>query len=322
VSFTAPSNTGAAPVTSYTVTSTPGNISATGASSPVSVPALSFNQTYTFTVVANNSAGTSTASSASNTVTISNGSTLSGGQPYSDATYYYRVFRSNGSLVVGSSPLVADILVIAGGGAGAYGYAGGGGAGGLVYLTNQTLSIGTFSATVGAGGNINTSTYNEGQDGSPSQFGSLTPIAVGGGGGAIYGNAGHTGGSGGGGGYSNGPGGSGTAGQGNNGSGYSQGGGGGGAGGGGSGNNGGPGSSAYSSWGAATFSGVNYLGTYYYAAGGDSEVSSDATYGKTPGYTAAPANTGNGSGGNCSTSPSGGSGIIIVRVTRTQILGG
>ena len=59
VSFTAPSNNGGSPVTSYTVVATPGNITATGAASPLFVVGLTNGTSYTFTVTASNSEGTS-----------------------------------------------------------------------------------------------------------------------------------------------------------------------------------------------------------------------------------------------------------------------
>jgi uncharacterized protein (TIGR02145 family) len=71
VAFTAPTNNGGAAITSYTVTSSPGNITATGTTSPISVPGLSAGTAYTFTVIAANSAGNSTASAVSNSVTAS-----------------------------------------------------------------------------------------------------------------------------------------------------------------------------------------------------------------------------------------------------------
>lgn len=66
VAFTAAA-TGGAP-TSYTATSSPGSITGTGASSPITVSGLSDGTSYTFTVTATNSTGTSAASSASNSV--------------------------------------------------------------------------------------------------------------------------------------------------------------------------------------------------------------------------------------------------------------
>ncbi|HEY4145790.1 putative Ig domain-containing protein [Pinirhizobacter sp.] len=57
VSFDAPTNTGGAPITGYTVTSSPGNKTGTGTASPVVVAGLLDGTMYTFTVVASNSAG-------------------------------------------------------------------------------------------------------------------------------------------------------------------------------------------------------------------------------------------------------------------------
>jgi len=146
------------------------------------------------------------------------------------------------------TPLVSftgDVLMVAGGGAGAgqgYFSQGGGGAGGLLHYTNQSLS-GQKTIVVGNGGigGINTA----GSSGNNTLFTGLTTVIGGGGGGSYTGGTaninGKSGGSGGGGGYT-GNGGSGTAGpprQGYNGAnswGGSEGGGGGGGGAGGAGN--------------------------------------------------------------------------------------
>jgi subtilisin family serine protease len=69
VSFSAPASDGGSPITSYTVTSTPGNLTATGASSPITVTGLTNGTPYTFTVHATNAAGPGPESSASNSVT-------------------------------------------------------------------------------------------------------------------------------------------------------------------------------------------------------------------------------------------------------------
>ncbi|MGB2521255.1 Ig-like domain-containing protein [Shewanella algae] len=69
VSFSAPASTGGAAISSYTVTSSPGGITASGAGSPLTVSGLSNGTDYSFTVSASNTAGTGPASSPSNTVT-------------------------------------------------------------------------------------------------------------------------------------------------------------------------------------------------------------------------------------------------------------
>jgi large repetitive protein len=69
VSFTAPVNSGGAAITSYTVTSSPGGLTATGAASPLKVTGLTNGTAYSFSVTATNSAGVSAASAASNSVT-------------------------------------------------------------------------------------------------------------------------------------------------------------------------------------------------------------------------------------------------------------
>ncbi len=69
VSFSAPALIGGSPIISYTVTSSPGNITATGASSPITVTGLTNGTAYTFTVRATNAIGTGPASAASNRVT-------------------------------------------------------------------------------------------------------------------------------------------------------------------------------------------------------------------------------------------------------------
>ena len=71
ISFTAPSSNGGSPITGYTVTSSPGGITATGGanSNSINVTGLTNGTAYTFTVVATNAIGNSVASSASTAVT-------------------------------------------------------------------------------------------------------------------------------------------------------------------------------------------------------------------------------------------------------------
>ena len=69
VAFTAPTSNGGSAITGYTVTSSPGGFTASGASSPIIVTGLTNEASYTFTVVAINAVGNSVASVASGAVT-------------------------------------------------------------------------------------------------------------------------------------------------------------------------------------------------------------------------------------------------------------
>ena len=71
VSFVIP--TGSAPITQYSVTSSPGNITITGTSSPLLVTGLTANTAYTFTATATNSSGISVTSIASSLVITNSG---------------------------------------------------------------------------------------------------------------------------------------------------------------------------------------------------------------------------------------------------------
>ncbi len=68
VSFTPPASNGGAAIIDYTVTSSPGGLTAKGSGSPITVTGLTNGVAYTFTVTATNAAGTSPASAASNSV--------------------------------------------------------------------------------------------------------------------------------------------------------------------------------------------------------------------------------------------------------------
>ena len=269
----------------------------------------------------------------------------SGGIVSTDGTYYYHTFRSSG-IFTPNVALTADCLVVAGGGGGGGSsnsafYTAGGGAGGLLAHTSQSLTAINYAISVGSGGAGGLSpSGTQGSNGNISQFASLT-AALGGGGGGGGGDKfsqylnGLAGGSGGGGNSLSGTGGAGTSGQ-----GFAGGSGGGiyqvqpqaGGGGGGAGavgqtaidfgtaGAGGVGSSAYSSWGAATSTGQNVSGTYYYAggAGGNGNTAGGAGGygggGQGNAFNATTngkgiANTGGGGGGTSN----GGSGVVIIR---------
>ena len=68
VSFTAPASNGGSAITSFLVTSSPGNLTAIGTASPITVTGLTNGTSYTFVVTATNATGAGTASSASGSI--------------------------------------------------------------------------------------------------------------------------------------------------------------------------------------------------------------------------------------------------------------
>jgi hypothetical protein len=219
VAFTAPA-TGGSAITGYTVTSSPGGFTGTGASSPITVSGLTQGTSYTFTVVATNANGNGIASSSSNSVAAP--------QAFTQA------FTSSGNWTAPSGTNVIELTAVAGGGSaggGTYPRNGGGGAGGVVYAPTQAVTAGTnYAITIGAAGSaVNSSTGNVyGNNGGATTFGNIVNAVGGGRGGATnntgnVNNTGATGGSGGGSTMSNNASGisntygSGTAGQGNRG---------------------------------------------------------------------------------------------------------
>jgi hypothetical protein len=69
VSWVAPTSTGGAPISNYSVTSTPGGFTCSSTTSPCTVSGLTAGTGYTFKVTATNSAGTGVASVATSSVT-------------------------------------------------------------------------------------------------------------------------------------------------------------------------------------------------------------------------------------------------------------
>ncbi|HEX8974735.1 MAG TPA: fibronectin type III domain-containing protein [Patescibacteria group bacterium] len=98
VSFTAPAPNGGNPVTSYVVTSTPGNVTATGATSPITISGLLNGTIYTFNVAAVNSAGTGLSSLPTNQV-----------MPVGPSTYTITITAGlNGSITPGGIAMVTQ----------------------------------------------------------------------------------------------------------------------------------------------------------------------------------------------------------------------
>jgi len=78
VAFAAPASNGGAAITSFTVTSSPDNVTAFGGASPIVVTGLNNTTSYTFTVAATNSVGTGPSSAASNSVSPTAAATAPG----------------------------------------------------------------------------------------------------------------------------------------------------------------------------------------------------------------------------------------------------
>jgi len=246
-----------------------------------------------------------------------------------DGDYTVRTFTSNGYFNFTGDDLDVEVLMVAGGGAGGFGYTAGGGGAGGTNKTNITLTAGNRNVFVGAGGTPSANENANGGNGGNSVFNGIT--MTGGGGGASYHAnscvAGSNGGSGGGsaGRSDSCTGGTGIAGQGFKGGDYtfipdSNAG----VGGGGS---SGAGADKASGDGIASAAGI---GTSYsingsshcYAGGGGAAGFTTSTDGScgggngaNPSGTAAVSNTGSGGGGSYSqvAGGAGGSGVIIIR---------
>jgi len=310
VSFTVPAYTGKSGTVSYTATSSPSGFTASGASSPLTVTGLSNGTSYTFTVSASVNGVNGNASSASSGVSPVNPPTVTGGTLSSDATYYYRTFTGNGTLVVSNSSLTCDVLIGAGGRHGS---------GGGSYTAGHSAAVGSHNFVIGASANNSTgigiTAYAGGTQGADGTY--LTNRN--GGSGGSGGGAGRSTNYPGDGSFVGGSGGTatqasagtilyGTSGGSGYHSGNARGGGGGWGGGGGSyyndgvnyDGNGGAGSTAYTSWSAVT--GIGQLsGGLYYIGAGQGSPSGLGTGANTSGYNS--------------------SGFVMVRYLRSQVGG-
>ena len=141
VSFATPLNNGGSPILYYTASSSPGNITGTSTSSPITVFGLTDGTPYTFIVTATNIAGTSTVSSASNSVIASTTPSLTTSPATSVGT---SIITWNGSITFdGGASSTAE---------------------GFVYGTSSTLTGSSIATTSISGtfgvGSFSTTTLN------------------------------------------------------------------------------------------------------------------------------------------------------------------
>jgi len=176
---------------SWTLNSSTGGITGTA-------PTVGANTTYSFTLRA--TSGTNIADRLFNIIVAGppSGGNLVSSYTYGGTTYYFNKFTSNGSLVV-LADRTFDIFMIGGGGSSGGDNSGGGGAGGLIWRPSLSLTAGTYTVNIGAGGVQNQATYARSNGGNTTFASSSTTLltSLGGGYGA-GGGAGTTNNSGGG----------------------------------------------------------------------------------------------------------------------------
>lgn len=159
ISFTPGSNGGASPT--YHVTSSPGGLTADGSASPITVAGLTAGTAYTFTVTASNSAGTSAASAASNSITVAAAPVLPGAPTITGVT------AGDGALTVAFTAPASD------GGTGITSYVATAGTqqatGPASPLTITGLSDGTaYAVTVAAVNSVGTGPASASMSGTPT----------------------------------------------------------------------------------------------------------------------------------------------------------
>ena len=112
---------------------------------------------------------------------------------YNSVSYKIHKFTADGTFTIVNAPMICDILVLGGGGSGGGGnnsnHGAGGGAGGILWRPTKSLTVGSYSITVGAVASWSNS-GTEGTKGNNSVFtgNSYTLTGNGGGGGSGTGN--------------------------------------------------------------------------------------------------------------------------------------
>ena len=172
ITFVAPVDNGGFPITSYVVTSSPGNFTGSGSVSPINVLGLTNGTTYTFTVKAINSVGESTASTASNSIT-----------PTAVVPTGQALFSVQGTNTWVAPAGVTSVSVVAIGGGGGGSFIGGGG-GGLGWKNNISVNPGqSYTVVVGVAGNAGAQTIAGGNGGASYFKDTSTVVGYGGTGG-------------------------------------------------------------------------------------------------------------------------------------------
>ena len=197
VTFTAPSDTGGSAIIGYRVTSTPGGITATGSSSPITITGLTNGTAYTFTVAAQNSTGYGPESAASNSVTPAAGRILVLSPSVSGITNWN--LDSDGPLSLSTagtwtmtpaSSFNVNIKVWGAGATSAQYNAGAGGAAvGILAMTGSTAYVARVGSTTGGGSTNSSATRGAGYSGvfvTSETFANAKIIAGGGGGSDSY----------------------------------------------------------------------------------------------------------------------------------------
>ena len=152
VAFTAPANIGGSAIASYTAISSPGGFIGTGTTSPVIVTGLTTGTSYTFTVFATNSYGSSPVSAVSNSAIPA---VLQGQQAYTTPGTYSWVAPSG----------VTSVSVVAVGGGG-----GGGGGGALAYKNNISVTPGASYSLIAGSAGVSIGAGSGGSNGGDSSF--------------------------------------------------------------------------------------------------------------------------------------------------------